>query len=76
MTHLNPKAPLRSLRDLRPGLSLRLLGAARTPPISDAAVADAERIGPGIRVSTLAEYARALGYRLVLGVEPLEEGER
>lgn len=76
MTPLSLTAPLRSLRALRHDVSHRAHGAARVPPVSDAAVVKAERSGSRIQVDTLAEYARALGYRLVIGVEPTERGEK
>lgn len=71
MTPLDPRAPLRSLRALAPGLSHARHGAAREPPVSDVAVIKAEQAGDRIQVSTLAAYAAAAGYRLVLSVEPL-----
>lgn len=73
MTPLDIDAPLRSLRAMRPGVSHRAHGAARVPPVSDAAVVAAERAGGRIQLDTLAAYVRALGGKLVLGVEWPEE---
>lgn len=73
MIPLDLDAPLRSMRALCPDVSHDRHGAARVPPVSSAAVADAERVGGGIRLSTLAAYAAALGYRLVLSVEPADK---
>lgn len=72
MTPLALDAPLRSLHDLHPEVSHRALGALRDPPVADTTVLNAERAGDRIQVSTLAAYAAALGYRLVLGVEKIE----
>jgi len=72
MTPLSLAAPLHSLR-LLSGLSHLALGQARG--VSDAAVCNAERVGAGIRLETLAAYAEAAGYRLVVGVERVAPGE-
>ena len=70
MHHLPLDAPLRTLRTLT-GASHEALGRARRPPVSDVAVVKAERGGPRIQLDTLAAYARALGYELVVGVRPI-----
>lgn len=67
--------PVAELRRLA-GLSHRALGDRRSPPVADATVVDAERCGPRIGLDTLAKYAAAAGYRLVVGVEPVEEQTR
>jgi len=70
MTPLDPKAPLRSVRILA-GVSHQALAEAREPPCSKTAVINAEQAGNKIQVDTLQAYAAALGYRMVIGVEPL-----
>lgn len=68
---LSLEAPLRSLRALEPGVSHRALGERRDPQVTAAAVVKAEAGGAGVQTDTLREYAAALGWRLVIGVEPL-----
>lgn len=77
MTPLDPKAPGESLYRVafeagKVG-SLEELGRKRRPkPVSHNAVGKMIRGGAAVQVDTLAAYAEACGYRLVLGVEPKE----
>lgn len=64
-------SPVAELRRIT-GLSHRALGERRSPPVADATVVDAERSGSRIGLDTLAKYAAAAGYRLVVGVEPVD----
>ena len=70
MIPLDPQAPLRSLR-LLAGVSHQDMADARTPPCSKTAVINAEQAGSRIQLDTLQAYAEAIGYRVVLMVEPL-----
>ncbi len=71
-TVLSIASPLADLRALA-GVSHRALGASRVPPVSDVAVINAERSGDRVQVSTLASYAAALGYELVVSIRPAKE---
>lgn len=75
MHHLPLDAPLRALIDTT-GASLETLARAREPWVSSAAVGKALRGGPRIQLDTLAAYARALGFELVIGVRPIGGGEK
>lgn len=74
MIPLPLSSPLAALRSIV-ALSHRALGSRRQPPVSDAAVVNAERAGPRIQLDTLAAYAEAAGYRLVVGVERVRPEE-
>lgn len=65
VTFLSLTDPLRSLRALC-GLSHRALGERLMPPVSDVAVVKAEAKGPRIKLATMASYASAAGYVLML----------
>ena len=70
MTPLDSQAPLRSLR-LLAGVSHQDMADAREPPCSKTAVINAEQAGSRIQLDTLEAYAKGIGYRVVLMVEPL-----
>ncbi len=76
MSHpLDLAAPLRSLRAIAGADGVPMTGKAlgQARGVAQATACQAEAGGEGITLSTLRRYAEAVGYRLVLSVEPLED---